>query len=123
MALQSLCSEYLNLSTVPSISMAFQTNAILREFLMHPVNKGLIPIHYKYLRNLTMHHFLLSPVARNIHASINLASYTSSMLASHANITQYWRIFQNTQEYSSESAASPRVCHCTCKAFRGLNVS
>ena len=28
MAYQSLCGEYLNLSTVPSISVAFQMNAI-----------------------------------------------------------------------------------------------
>ena len=65
---------------------------------MHPVNKGLVPIHYKYfVRNLTLHHFLLSPVAWNIHVSINLASYTLSTLAGHANITQYSR-YSRTHE-------------------------
>ena len=40
---------------------------------MHPVNKGLVPIHYKYfVRNLNLHHFLLSPVAWNIRVSITL---------------------------------------------------
>ena len=60
---------------------------------MHPVNKGLVPIHYKYfIKNLTLHHFLLSPEVWNMHVSINLTSYTSSKLASHVNIM----IFQNT---------------------------
>ena len=46
---------------------------------MHPVNKGLVPIHYKYfVRNLTLHHFLLSPEAWNMRISIKLTSYTSS---------------------------------------------
>ena len=40
---------------------------------MHPVNKGLVvTIHYKYfVRNLTLHDFLLSPEVLNIR-SINL---------------------------------------------------
>ena len=42
---------------------------------MHPVNKGLVPIHYKYF---TLHHFLLSPEAWNMLVSINLTSYASS---------------------------------------------
>ena len=43
------------------------------EFLVHPVNKGLVPIHYKYfIRNLTLHHFLLRPEVWNIRVSINL---------------------------------------------------
>ena len=43
------------------------------QFLVHPVNKGLVPIHYKYfIRNLTLHHFLLSPEVWNIRISINL---------------------------------------------------
>ena len=74
---------------------------------MHPLNKGLVPIHYKYfVINLTLHHFLLSPVAWNIRVSLNLTSYTLSKLAGHATIMQYSRIFQNTREYSSASAAS-----------------
>ena len=76
---QSLCGDYLNLSSVPSISAAFQTNAIYRKVLVHPVNMWLVPIHYKYfLRNLTLHHFLLSPEASNMRVSINLTSYTLS---------------------------------------------
>ena len=72
---QSLCGDFFNLSTVPSISAAFQTNAIQRKFLVHPVNKGLVPIHYKYfIGNLTSHHFLLSPEAWNMRVSINLTS-------------------------------------------------
>ena len=39
-----------------------------------------------------------------------ISSYTSSKLAS-------TRIFRNTGEYSSTSAASPRVCHSTSKTF------
>ena len=35
----------------------------LNKILVHPVNMGLAPIHNKYFeRNLTLHHFLLSPV-------------------------------------------------------------
>ena len=34
---------------------------------MLPVNKGLVPIHYKYfVRNLTLQHFLLSPEPWNM---------------------------------------------------------
>ena len=58
------------------------------------LNKGLVPIHYKYfVRNLTLHHFLLGPEAwnPNMHISINLTSYTSSKLADHAYIMQYSR--------------------------------
>ena len=48
-------------------------------FLVHPVNKGLVPIHYKYfVRNLTLHHFLLSPEGCNMQVSINLTSYALS---------------------------------------------
>ena len=48
------------------------------KFLVHPVNKGLVPIHYKYfVRNLILHHILLSPEAWNMRVSINLTSYTS----------------------------------------------
>ena len=46
---QSLCGDFFNLSTVPSISAAFQTNAIYMKFFVHPVNKvvtRLVPIHY-----------------------------------------------------------------------------
>ena len=45
-------------------------------------------------------------------SSLGLYSYTSSKLAGHANITQYYRILQNTS----------RVRHCTCKTFTALNV-
>ena len=46
-----------------------------------PMNKGLLPIHYKYfVRNLTLHHFLLSPEAWDMPVSINLTSDTSSKL-------------------------------------------
>ena len=94
------------------------------KFFVHPANKGLVPIHSKYfIRNLTLHHFLLSPVAWNIRVSINLTSYTLSNLAGHANIMQHSRIFQKTRQYCSASVASPRVYHCTCKIFAGLNVS
>ena len=49
-------------------------NAIEKEFLVHPVNKGLVPIHYKYfVRNLTLHHFLLSPEVWNIRVSMRIA--------------------------------------------------
>ena len=48
-------------------------NAIEKEFLVHPVNKGLVPIHYKYfVRNLTLHHFLLSPEVLNIRVSMRI---------------------------------------------------
>ena len=64
---QSLQCEYLNLSTFPLMSMGFQTNANYMKFLVHPVNKGTVPIHYKYfIRNLTLHHFLLSPCLEEI---------------------------------------------------------
>ena len=34
------------------------------KFLVHPVNKGLVPIHYKYfVKNLILHYFQLSPEA------------------------------------------------------------
>ena len=76
---QSLCRNFFNLSTVPSISAAFQRNAIQKKFLVHHVNKGLVPIHYKYfVRNLTLHHFLSSPEAWNMRVSINLTSYALS---------------------------------------------
>ena len=40
---------------------------------MRPVNRWLVPIHNKYfVRNLTLHHFLLSPEVWNIRVSINL---------------------------------------------------
>ena len=93
MSHQSLCDEYLNLSSFPSISdVSYECN--LNEIFVDPVNKGLVPIHYKYLvRNLTLHHFLLTPVAWNICVSINLTSYTSSKLSGHGNIMQYSRIF------------------------------
>ena len=75
----ALCGDFFNLSIVLSISAVFQTNAILIKFLVHHVNKGLVPIHYKYfIRNLIFHNFLLSPVAWNMRVSINLTSYASS---------------------------------------------
>ena len=50
-----------------------QTNAIQIKFLVYLVNMGLVPNHNKYfLRNSTLHHFLLSPEVWNIHISINL---------------------------------------------------
>ena len=40
---------------------------------MYLVNMGLVPIHDKYfIRNLTLHHFLLGPEVSNIRVSINL---------------------------------------------------
>ena len=43
------------------------------KFIVHPVNAGLVPIHYEYfVGNLTLHHFLLSPEAWNIFVLINL---------------------------------------------------
>ena len=63
---------------------------------MHPVNKVLVPIHYKYvIRNLTLHHFLLSPEVWNTCISINLTSSILSKLAGHANIMQHSRTFEN----------------------------
>ena len=77
---------------------------------MHPVNKGLVPIHYKYfVTNLILHHFLLSPVAYNIRVSINHTRYTLSKLSSHGNIMKQPRIFWKTAEYS---LALPCVCPC-----------
>ena len=55
----------------------------------------------------------IEPEAWNMRVSMNLTSYTLSKLAGHVNIMQSSR----TLEYSSSSAASPRVCHCTCKTF------
>ena len=55
MARQSLCSEYLNLSTVPSISMAYN-----RGFGLFTININI------FVRNLTLHHFLLSLWHRTI---------------------------------------------------------
>ena len=47
-------------------------NAIYIKFLVHPLNTGLV-IHDKYfVRNSTLHHFLLSPEVSNIRVSINL---------------------------------------------------
>ena len=71
------------------------------KFLVHPVNKGLVNIHYKYfIRNSILHHFLFCPVMWNIHVSINLTSYTSSKLAGYAkhyatleHILKNFRIF------------------------------
>ena len=69
----------------------------LMKFLVHLVNKGLVPIYYKYfVRNLTLHHFLLSPVAWNNRVSINLTSYTSIKLAGRAVMQTLY----NNQEYS-----------------------
>ena len=49
---------------------------------MHPVNKGLVPIHYKYfVKNLTLHSFLLRREVWNMRVSLNLTSYTLSKLA------------------------------------------
>ena len=99
---------------------------------MHPVNKGLVPIHYKYfVRNLTLHHFLLSPEAWNMRISINLPSYTSGKPDSVAtfssriksrngkkliqNNLEWQPCLQNTLEYSSMSAVSPHVGHSAVK--------
>ena len=92
-----MCGAYLNLSTVPSISAMFQTDAIWMKFPVHLVNKGLVPISYKYfVRNLALHHFLLSPVAWNNWVSINLTSYTLIKLAGRAVMQTLY----NNQEYS-----------------------
>ena len=68
--------------------MAFQTNHYkwnLYEISWHPVNMGLVPIHDKnFVRNLTLHHFLLSPDAWNIRVSIILSDIiTKTITKSH----------------------------------------
>ena len=66
---------------------------------MHPVNKELVPIHFKYLvRNLTLHHFLLIPEVWNIHVSINLSdvitkTITKAHRVSHHATLEYSRMF------------------------------
>ena len=64
------------------------------EFLVHPVNKGLVPIHYKYfVRNLTLHHFLLSPVACE-HSRFNKPCKLHIEYACrYSNISEHTRIF------------------------------
>ena len=56
---------------------------------------------------MTLYHFLLSPEAWNMRVSINLTSYTLSKLVESSRILELFSV----------SAASPRVCHCTCKTF------
>ena len=85
----------------PTNLRGISNERIYRKFLGHPVNKGLVPIHYKYfVRNLTHHHFLLSYVACNILVSINLTRYTLSKLSGRSckhyatleNDLEDWRI-------------------------------
>ena len=61
------------------------------EFLVRPLNKGLVPIHYKYfVRYLTLHHFLLSPKVWNIRVSINLTDLIICGCKSYRFGCWYW---------------------------------
>ena len=112
----SHCAANIWICSLYESSQRFKQIQFKSNFLCTLWMWGLVPIHYKYfLRNLILHHFLLSPEVWNMHVPINLTRYTLSKLAGHANTMQYSR----TLEYSS---ASLRVCHSTCKIFTGLNV-
>ena len=101
MAHRSLCGEYLNLSIVPSFSAAFQTNAISC-VPCDSVNKGLVPIHYKYfVRNLTLQHSLLNPGDWGLehsrfnkpYSDIITKTITKAHCVSHHATLEYYRTF------------------------------
>ena len=69
------------------------------EFLVHPVNKELVPIHFKYfVRNLTLHHFLLIPEVWNIHVSINLSDIIIKTITKAHRVSHHATL--RTLEYS-----------------------
>ena len=95
---------------------------------------GLAPIHNKYfVRNLTLHHFLLSKngnsdvITKTHRERTSLESSSTHKNLVHQDSSTNKNIVhtkktEEEEEYSSASPMSPNECHCTFNTFTGLNV-
>ena len=88
---------------------------------MHHVNTGLVPIHNKYfVRNLTLHHFLLSPEVWNIPVPMHITCCITydhwKILEPSRDCTMCKRHAMCSQDISRPECSMPLVLHYThCK--------
>ena len=99
---------------------------VVKTFTGLNINTGLALIHYKYfIRNLTLHHFLLSKngnsdvITKTHHelASLEYSSTHKNLVHQDSSTNKNMVHTKNPEEeeYSSASQMSPHECHCTFK--------